>query len=401
MSIRAWSRELPLTLVWGTVGKARLRAALACVAVGALITTPSPASSVAGFEDVVQERFYTAAVQWMVDEAIARETTTGCFRPEQPASRAEVAVFIHRFAGEPSGGTEPFTDVEPDDRYADAVAWMYNAEITVGTGPETFSPQRPATRAEFAAFLHRFAGEPAGAAEPFSDVDRGTWFAGPIAWMFAAGVTTGTSAVTFSPHRFVTRAEVATFLHRFAGEPVVETDASGVCENTFSSSTSSAEAEVPPPSTSVAEPEVPPPSTSVAEEDVPPPSTSVAEEDVPPSPAALAEAESLMLLNELRASLGLRVLERDLLMDAYARNWSREMHDMARVQHSAGPYSENVAWWSASGATPEEAALRLHSLWLDSGGHYANMIDGSYSSVGVGFWNGPGGWFVTHVFSAS
>ena len=335
------------------VGKASLRIALAVATVGAVVASAAPAGSVAGFGDVTHGRFYTAAVQWMVDEAIALETSTGCFLPEQPASRAEIALLIHRFAGEPSGGDEPFNDVEPGDLYADAVAWMYEAQITLGTGPGTFSPHRPVTRAEFAAFLHRFAGEPAGVAVPFSDVDRDVWFAGPVAWMYGSGITKGTSAVTFSPYRSVTRAEVATFLYRFAGEPAVQIDTSGACGSEVHASTSR------------------------------------------------AEAESLTLLNELRASLGLRVLERDPLMDAYARNWSREMHDMARVQHSAGPYSENVAWWSASGATPEEAALRLHSLWLDSGGHYANMIDGSYSSVGVGFWNGPGGWFVTHVFSAS
>ena len=51
--------------------------------------------------------------------------------------------------------------------------------------------------------------------------------------------------------------------------------------------------------------------------------------------------------------------------------------------------------------TPEQAAQRLHDLWVNSPGHYANMTNQGYSSVGIGFWNGPGGWYATHVFSWS
>lgn len=330
-----------------------MRAGLVVAAYAATLGVAAPVHGAAGFGDVAEGRFYSAAVQWMVDEELTLETTTGCFLPEQPASRAEVAVFLHRFAGAPEGGAEPFRDVNPDDLYAEAVAWLYEAKITLGTGPETFSPHRPVTRAEFATFLHRFAGEPDGVLTPFSDVGLGSWFSEPVAWMFATGITKGTSTVTFSPYRSVTRAEVATMLYRFQGAPAVELDANGVCGNH------------------------------------PRPST------------LLAEAESFVLLNGLRTSRGLAELERDPLMDAYARNWSREMHDRAGVQHSAGPYGENVAWWSLSEAAPELVALRLHSLWLGSDSHYANMTDDGFSSVGIGFWNGPGGWYVTQVFSAS
>ena len=53
------------------VGKASLRIALAVATVGAVVASAAPAGSVAGFGDVAHGRFYTAAVQWMVDEAIA------------------------------------------------------------------------------------------------------------------------------------------------------------------------------------------------------------------------------------------------------------------------------------------------------------------------------------------
>lgn len=331
--------------------QAGLRAAMAVAAFAAMLVSAAPAHGAAGFGDVDDGRFYTAAVQWMVDEGLTTGTAEGCFSPDDAASRGEVAVFLHRVAGEPDGGSEPFVDVHSSDFFAEAVAWMYSAGITVGTGQGRFSPDRPVTRAEVATFLHRMDGEPDGGSEPFHDVQPGDFFAAPVAWMASSGITTGTSSILFSPDRAVTRAELATFLYRYQGEPSVDVEAGGVCTTDLY------------------------------------------------APLLLAEAESFDLLNELRVSLGRHELVRNPVMDAFARDWSREMHDGDFFRHSTGPYGENIAWWSATGATPEQAAQRLHDLWVNSPGHYANMTNQGYSSVGVGFWNGPGGWYATHVFS--
>ena len=76
------------------------------------------------------------------------------------------------------------------------------------------------------------------------------------------------------------------------------------------------------------------------------------------------------------------------------------MHDDDDLRHSAGGYAENIARWSARGASPEVAATTLHDLWVDSEtGHYQNMIRHSHTQVGVGFCQGPNGWYATHVFS--
>lgn len=331
--------------------QAALRAAASVAAFAALLLPAAPAHGAAGFGDVEHGRFYTDAVQWMVDERLSTGTAAGCFSPDDTASRAEVAVFLHRVAGEPDGGAEPFTDVNAGDFFAEAVAWMYSSEITIGTGPGTFSPHRSVTRAEVATFLHRLDGEPDGGAEPFVDVAADDYFAEPVAWMASSGITTGTSPVLFSPNRDVTRGELAAFLYRYHGEPPVDVEDGGVCTTDLH------------------------------------------------APLLLAEAESFDLLNALRASVGRHALVRNAEMDAFARDWSRQMHDGDFFEHSSGPYGENIAWWSASGATPEQAAQRLHDLWVDSPGHYANMTNRSYTSVGVGFWQGPGGWYATHVFS--
>ncbi len=116
----------------------------------------------------------------------------------------------------------------------------------------------------------------------------------------------------------------------------------------------------------------------------------------------VAEATSFELLNDLRAGLGLHPLERVGEMDAYARDWSATMDATGAFEHSWGPYPENIAWWSAGYASPEEAAQRLHDLWVNSPGHYRNMTRASFVSIGIGFWQSDdGGWHATHVFHSS
>lgn len=53
----------------------------------------------------------------------------------------------------------------------------------------------------------------------FSDVASDSWCAKPISWAVRRGITTGTTATTFTPSRTCTVAEILTFLWRAAGEP--------------------------------------------------------------------------------------------------------------------------------------------------------------------------------------
>ena len=53
----------------------------------------------------------------------------------------------------------------------------------------------------------------------FSDVPTTSFANTAISWLVQAGITTGTTPTTFSPNNRVTRAQMAVFLHRNAGEP--------------------------------------------------------------------------------------------------------------------------------------------------------------------------------------
>lgn len=59
--------------------------------------------------------------------------------------------------------------------------------------------------------------------EPFSDVDQGSAFYKEISWMYAQGITNGSSqpdgSVLYSPSANISREAMAAFLYRFAGSP--------------------------------------------------------------------------------------------------------------------------------------------------------------------------------------
>jgi hypothetical protein len=279
------------TATWFRVA---LVAGLCALAVG--LMAPA-AGAIAGFGDVDEDDYFAHAVQWMVDNSYIEETSPGCFSPDAPATRGEMAMLIHKVNGEPNpGGGEPFSDVTPADDFYEAVAWLYQTGITVGTSATTFSPESDLTRAETAAFLYRLAGEPGGAGEPFLDVSPSDWFSDPVGWMVAEEITVGTSATEFSPYRTLTRAHVVTFMYRSAGEPYVSLDLSGTCGPV----------------------------------------------DAYPT-LADAEAASFVLLSELRASLGRVELTRDSTMDAAARNWSHTMDTTGKFEHSTLGWAENIA----------------------------------------------------------
>lgn len=122
------------------------------------------------------------------------------------------------------GGENPFTDVADDAYYADAVIWAVGKGITSGTTATTFSPNAACTRAQAVTFLWRAAGSP----EPesmssFADVSADSYYAKAVAWAVEKGITNGTSDTTFSPNATCTRAQIVTFLWRSQKSPAADT----------------------------------------------------------------------------------------------------------------------------------------------------------------------------------
>ena len=185
---------------------------------------PEPASPVSPetvepFTDVPVTAYYAGAVQWAVDNEITKGTSATAFSPDAGCTRGQVVTFLWRSAGCPKAALEenPFDDVVPGSYYYDAVLWAVENGVTTGTSATTFSPDATCTRAQIITFLWR-----ADGAEPwyieegdfFADVPEQAYYYSAVVWALVYNVTTGTSATAFSPDKTCTRGQVVTFLYR-------------------------------------------------------------------------------------------------------------------------------------------------------------------------------------------
>lgn len=169
------------------------------------------------FSDVAGGAYYNEAVRWAVKYGIASGTDAKHFSPDAACTRGQAVTFLWRAAGcpAPALAENPFADVKSTDYCYDAVLWAVQTGVAKGTSRTTFSPDAPCTRGQIVTFLYRAAGSPSGYANSgYTDVPETSYCAAPVAWAVALRVTSGTSAITFSPDALCTRAQIVTFLYR-------------------------------------------------------------------------------------------------------------------------------------------------------------------------------------------
>ena len=107
----------------------------------------------------------------------------------------------------------PFTDVSEDAWYYESVLWAVANGVTSGTSASTFSPDQNITRAQAVTFLWRAAGSPKSSiANPFVDVTGSDYFYDAVLWAVENGITSGVGENCFAPNTECTRAQIVTFL---------------------------------------------------------------------------------------------------------------------------------------------------------------------------------------------
>ena len=174
------------------------------------------------FIDVKTTDYFYNSVKWAVGKNITNGTSSTTFSPYKSCTRAEIVTFLWRAAGSPEPTTtrNPFRDVNAvtHSSYYKAILWASQKGITSGTSTTAFSPDQVCTRAQIVTFLYRYAGQPSGYySNPFKDVGATSEasYYNAILWAVGKGITTGTSATTFSPYASCNRAEAVTFLYRY------------------------------------------------------------------------------------------------------------------------------------------------------------------------------------------
>ena len=101
------------------------------------------------------------------------------------------------------------------------VYWAKENGIVYGTSDTMFSPNGNTTRGQMITFLYRYYLkeydlESVKATETFEDVNDGDYYQEAVAWAQTNGIAAGVSSTEFAPNQNVTRAQLVTFLYRYA-----------------------------------------------------------------------------------------------------------------------------------------------------------------------------------------
>jgi hypothetical protein len=176
------------------------------------------------FCDVLPDYWAWPHIQAIADAGI----TSGCgptsYCPEDPVTRAQMAVFLLRgiYGGgyrAPAATGGVFTDV-PRTYWAAPWIELFAAEgITSGCGGGNYCPDNNVTRAQMAVFLLRSKHgstykPPAAAGNLFNDVPSTFWASSWIEQLAAEGITGGCSGGNYCPHESATRAQMAVFIQK-------------------------------------------------------------------------------------------------------------------------------------------------------------------------------------------
>lgn len=165
----------------------------------------------AAFSDVPENAWYTEAVNWCREYGIANDGES--FFPESVMTRAMVATALYRASGSPGVSTlSKFSDASADA----AISWAAETGVVTGYGDNTFRPDNPVTRQQFAAMLWRSVGSPAADAgmDYADEASISSYAKTAVDWARVTGVILGKDGNRFDPHGGATRAQAAVILYR-------------------------------------------------------------------------------------------------------------------------------------------------------------------------------------------
>ncbi|MHA7170244.1 S-layer homology domain-containing protein [Arthrobacter bambusae] len=195
-------------------------------------TTAAPQTPV--FGDVPAGAQFHDEITWLAASGISKGWTEAdgstTFRPLRPVNRDAMAAFMYRLAGSPNftaPAVSPFADVPVSSQFYKEITWLASKGISTGwteaKGTKTYRPLQPVNRDAMAAFMYRYAGQPAftpSGTALFADVPVGAQFYKEISWLAARGISTGWmeagGSKTYRPLLAVNRDAMAAFMFRYS-----------------------------------------------------------------------------------------------------------------------------------------------------------------------------------------
>lgn len=109
--------------------------------------------------------------------------------------------------------------------------------------------------------------------------------------------------------------------------------------------------------------------------------------------SASDEAGFVARINSLRQSKGLAPLAVDGNLTSIGRNWSQKMLNAGAISHNPSFPSQVTSNWAKLGENVGHGGSvdSLFKAFVNSPGHYRNLVDPAFTHVGVGVVTGPDG----------
>ena len=178
------------------------------------------------FNDVPEGYWAYDAIQYVYGEGLMAGTSGSTFNPEGTTTRGQIVTILWRLSGNPVVNyLMDFDDVDPAAYYAEAIRWATSEGIAGGYGGGVFGPDDPITREQLAVMLHRYAqhegydvsiGEDTNILSYADAFDVSEYAVAALQWACGAGIISGTGdGSTLTPQGEATRAQAATVLMRF------------------------------------------------------------------------------------------------------------------------------------------------------------------------------------------
>ena len=178
------------------------------------------------FNDVPEGYWAYDAIQYVYGEGLMAGTSGSAFSPEGTTTRGQIVTILWRLSGSPVVNyLMDFDDVDPAAYYAEAIRWATSEGIAGGYGGGVFGPDDPITREQLAVMLHRYAqhegydvsiGEDTNILSYADAFTVSEYAVSALQWACGAGIISGTGdGSTLTPQGEATRAQAATVLMRF------------------------------------------------------------------------------------------------------------------------------------------------------------------------------------------
>ena len=178
------------------------------------------------FNDVPEGYWAYDAIQYVYGEGLMAGTSGSTFSPEGTTTRGQIVTILWRLSGSPVVNyLMDFDDVDPAAYYAEAIRWATSEGIAGGYGGGVFGPDDPITREQLAVMLHRYAqhegydvsiGEDTNILSYADAFTVSEYAVSALQWACGAGIISGTGdGSTLTPQGEATRAQAATVLMRF------------------------------------------------------------------------------------------------------------------------------------------------------------------------------------------